>query len=60
MVTKCEKAKEWNGKPIYAIGLSDGQGGELELTIDVATRAVSWEGKEPVMEVTWEQSEEFN
>ena len=36
---------------------TDGQGGELELTIDVATRAVSWEGREPVMEVTWEESE---
>ena len=36
---------------------SDGQGGELELTINVATRAVSWEGREPVMEVTWEKSE---
>lgn len=27
-VTKCEKIKDWNGKPIYAIGFSDGQGGE--------------------------------
>ena len=36
---------------------SDGQGGELELTIDVVTRAVSWKGREPVMEVTWEKSE---
>ena len=27
-VVKCEKIKDWNGKPIYAIGLSDGQGGE--------------------------------
>ncbi len=27
-VTKCEKVKDWNGKPIYAIGFSDGQGGE--------------------------------
>jgi hypothetical protein len=27
-VIKCEKVKDWNGKPIYAIGLSDGQGGE--------------------------------
>lgn len=27
-VIKCEKIKEWNGKPIYGIGLSDGQGGE--------------------------------
>lgn len=27
-VVKCEKVKDWNGKPIYAIGLSDGQGGE--------------------------------
>jgi hypothetical protein len=36
---------------------SDGQGGELALKIDVATRAISWEGLEPVMEVTWEKSE---
>ena len=27
-VIKCEKAKEWNGKPIYSIHLSDGRGGE--------------------------------
>lgn len=27
-VIKCEKIKEWNGKPIYGIGLSDGRGGE--------------------------------
>lgn len=27
-VIKCEKIKDWNGKPIYSIGLSDGQGGE--------------------------------
>ena len=27
-VIKCEKVKDWNGKPIYSIGLSDGQGGE--------------------------------
>lgn len=27
-VIKCEKIKEWNGKPIYSIGTSDGQGGE--------------------------------
>src|ERR1041385_658958 len=27
-VVKCEKVKDWNGKPIYSIGLSDGQGGE--------------------------------
>ena len=37
MVTKCEKAKEWNGKPIYAIGLSDGQGGESFQQIPVGT-----------------------
>lgn len=27
-VIKCEKTKEWNGKPIYTIHLSDGRGGE--------------------------------
>lgn len=27
-VIKCEKIKDWNGKAIYSIGLSDGQGGE--------------------------------
>lgn len=27
-VISCVKAKEWNGKPIYTIGLSDGRGGE--------------------------------
>lgn len=27
-VISCNKTKEWNGKPIYAVGLSDGQGGE--------------------------------
>lgn len=27
-VISCTKTKEWNGKPIYTVGLSDGQGGE--------------------------------
>lgn len=27
-VIKCEKTKEWNGKPIYSVHLSDGRGGE--------------------------------
>lgn len=27
-VISCVKTKEWQGKPIYTIGLSDGQGGE--------------------------------
>jgi hypothetical protein len=27
-VIKCERLKEWNGKPIYSIHLSDGRGGE--------------------------------
>lgn len=36
-VVKCEKIKEWNGKPIYGIGLSDGQGGESFKEIPVGT-----------------------
>lgn len=36
-VIKCEKIKEWNGKPIYGIGLSDGQGGESFIEIPVGT-----------------------
>lgn len=36
-VIKCEKIKEWNGKPIYGIGLSDGQGGESFKEIPVGT-----------------------
>lgn len=27
-VISCNKTKEWNGKPIYSVALSDGQGGE--------------------------------
>lgn len=36
-VIKCEKIKEWNGKPIYGIGFSDGQGGESFKEIPVGT-----------------------
>ncbi len=36
-VTKCEKIKEWNGKPIYGIHLSDGRGGESFQDIPVTT-----------------------
>ena len=46
-VVKCEKVKEWNGKPIYGIGLSDGRGGESFQLIPVGT---------PVTELSIEQS----
>lgn len=36
-VIKCDKIKEWNGKPIYGIGLSDGQGGESFNEIPLGT-----------------------
>lgn len=36
-VIKCEKIKEWNGRPIYGIGLSDGQGGESFKEIPLGT-----------------------
>ncbi len=36
-VIKCEQIKEWNGKPIYGIGLSDGQGGESFSVIPLGT-----------------------
>ncbi len=35
----------------------NGNGGELELTIDVGARSISWEGRQPVMEVSWQTSE---
>jgi len=36
-VIECKKVKEWNGKPIYAIGLSDGQSGESFSDIPLGT-----------------------
>lgn len=36
-VIKCDQIKEWNGKPIYGIGLSDGQGGESFKQIPIGT-----------------------
>ncbi len=36
-VIKCEKTKEWNGKPIYSIHLSDGRGGDSFQEIPVTT-----------------------
>lgn len=36
-VIKCDKIKEWNGKSIYAIGLSDGQGGESFIEVPLGT-----------------------
>ena len=37
-VVKCQPSgKEWNGKPIYSIGLSDGRGGESFSQIAVGT-----------------------
>ncbi len=36
---ECEKIKEWNGKPIYRIGISDGRTGESFQQIPVGTKA---------------------
>lgn len=36
-VVECKKIKEWNSKPIYGIGLSDGRGGESFQEIPVGT-----------------------
>lgn len=36
-VIKCEQIKVWNGKPIYGIGFSDGQGGESFKEIPLGT-----------------------
>jgi hypothetical protein len=36
-VIECTKVKEWNGKPIYKIGLSDGRGGESFNNIPTGT-----------------------
>lgn len=36
-VIKCEKTKEWNGKPIYTVHLSDGRGGESFQEIPAGT-----------------------
>jgi|SRR6476620_10137613 len=36
-VVKCDEIKQWNGKPIYGVGLSDGQGGESFQLIPVGT-----------------------
>jgi len=36
-VIKCDQVKEWNGKPIYAVGLSDGRGGESFNKIPLGT-----------------------
>lgn len=36
-VVTCTKTKEWNGKPIYSIGISDGQGGESFQDIPIGT-----------------------
>lgn len=47
-VIECKKVKEWNGKPIYYIGLSDGQGGESFQEIPKDT---------PVSELKIEQSQ---
>ncbi len=35
---ECEKVKEWNGKPIYRIGISDGRTGESFSQIPVGTK----------------------
>ena len=37
-VIKCDQVKEWNGKPIYAVGLSDGRGGESFNKIPLGTK----------------------
>lgn len=36
-VVECKKIKEWNGNPIYGVGLSDGRGGESFQEIPVGT-----------------------
>lgn len=46
-VIECKQVKEWNGKPIYYIGLSDGRGGESFQAIPGGT---------PVSDLNIEQS----
>lgn len=42
-VKRCVKVKEWNGKPIYSVELSDGRKGESFAEIPVNTSATEIE-----------------